>query len=496
MHTAEPDECIVQFRHAGGKRPLPIGQRKAQVPGEPARYSPVQPLVEPILMHSAPMMDTGGVRQQHDVDLLSTSTLGSLLHMGSPAPTLEAALSMPFLFAQDAPHASQNYSNTSDDQSQGLLGTAHSPPGLPSVTPAVQMDAENHTTYTSQTTASPELAESLHSDIGRTLKLAMEQEASSPALLLGRLPSGAHNLPNGQRSYSSEAGSEYLAQSLSGYLSEGAVETLPPGLSQADLQAPAMLAKEWDPPIPKPTAIAELQEALQTSKCSRLFRYPPGAQVLQWSHVERRGFGGQAMFRAVVAFLCDGVGHHVAGHWQRCKKHSRHDAADIFLQIMRRCWARPVPANCGAPSVFVDLGDRLLLAHSRNKAAHHTTASAATLVDLLQETCAQHAETRCAADGVPAEPKWSWQQGGPEAWQALVELPLWGVHYMFAGTVCSSQDQAMKETARRVLWYLGGAAPHVTENTFVPDSSTLLRTECKVSLPPKCWADLVGIEIT
>mmetsp|Transcript_18374 Transcript_18374/g.42906 ORF Transcript_18374/g.42906 Transcript_18374/m.42906 type:complete len:495 (-) Transcript_18374:17-1501(-) len=493
MHTAEPDECIVQFRHASGKRPLPIGQRNGQGTGDAARRSAaVQPVVEPILMPSVP---TCGVVQQHDVDLLSPDTMGSLLDMGSSAPSLEASLSMPMLVGstQHASHARESYKD-SDDQSQVVLGTACSCPGLASVTPSVQMDAG--ITYTKLSTTNPELVETFQSDIGRTLKLAMEQEAASPALLLGRLPSGAHNLPNVQRSYKSEAGSEYLAQSLSGYPSEGAAEALPPGLSQMELQAPnAMLAKEWDPPIPKPTAIAELQEALQTSKCSRLFRYPPGAQVLQWSHVERRGFGGQAMFRAVVAFLCDGIGHHVAGHWQRCKKHSRHDAADIFLQIMRRCWARPVPANCGAPSVFVDLGERLILAH-RHKATQHTPVSAATLVDLLKETCAQHAETRCAADGVPAEPKWSWHQAGPDAWHALVELPLWGVHYMFAGPICNSQELALKETGRRVLWYLGGAPPQVSENTFVPDSSTLLRTECKVALPPKCWGDLVGIEIT
>eukprot|EP00971_Amphidinium_carterae_P229226 4547459-Amphidinium_carterae.1 len=82
-----------------------------------------------------PSVPTCGVVQQHDVDLLSPDTMGSLLDMGSSAPSLEASLSMPMLVGstQHASHARESYKD-SDDQSQVVLGTACSCPGLASVT--------------------------------------------------------------------------------------------------------------------------------------------------------------------------------------------------------------------------------------------------------------------------------------------------------------------------------------------------------------------------
>mmetsp|Transcript_11109 Transcript_11109/g.20197 ORF Transcript_11109/g.20197 Transcript_11109/m.20197 type:complete len:545 (-) Transcript_11109:132-1766(-) len=252
----------------------------------------------------------------------------------------------------------------------------------------------------------------------------------------------------------------------------------------AHAAAPAIPASQ-EPPLPKATAIAELQEALQTLECSRLFRYPPGAQVLQWSHTERRALGGQAMFRAVVAFLRDGVGHHVAGAWQRSKKHSRQDAADVFLQLMRRDWARQAPAGSAAPAIYVDVG-ALLHAH------RSTTLATDNSLQALSQACAERAELRLSVGAPRTDPVWAWQTTGP-SWRALVELPLWGVAHTFSGPVCISPDVARAETAQRVLWYLGGYAP--CEGLYVPDSQGLLGAECRVAPPPKSWADLVGVDI-
>mmetsp|Transcript_14782 Transcript_14782/g.33626 ORF Transcript_14782/g.33626 Transcript_14782/m.33626 type:complete len:543 (-) Transcript_14782:141-1769(-) len=261
------------------------------------------------------------------------------------------------------------------------------------------------------------------------------------------------------------------------------------GMSQpqpqpAQAAAPAIPASQ-EPPLPKATAIAELQEALQTLECSRLFRYPPGAQVLQWSHTERRALGGQAMFRAVVAFLRDGVGHHVAGAWQRSKKHSRQDAADVFLQLMRRDWARQAPAGSAAPAVYVDVG---ALLHAQLS----TTLATENSLQALSQVCAERAELRLSITAPRTDPVWAWQTTGP-SWRALVELPLWGVAHTFSGPVCISPDVARAETAQRVLWYLGGHAP--CEGLYVPDSQGLLGAECRVAPPPKSWADLVGVDI-
>eukprot|EP00971_Amphidinium_carterae_P052251 1028584-Amphidinium_carterae.1 len=37
----------------------------------------------------------------------------------------------------------------------------------------------------------------------------------------------------------------------------------------------------------------------------------------------------EAEFRAVVAFLRDGVAHHVSGEWERSKKLARHDLSTL-----------------------------------------------------------------------------------------------------------------------------------------------------------------------
>jgi len=63
-----------------------------------------------------------------------------------------------------------------------------------------------------------------------------------------------------------------------------------------------------------------------------LFRMPSNCSVLQWEFSTRM-CGSSLEFRATVAFLLDGVPHHVAGIWKLSKKLAQRDAAERALEL-------------------------------------------------------------------------------------------------------------------------------------------------------------------
>mmetsp|Transcript_8234 Transcript_8234/g.14756 ORF Transcript_8234/g.14756 Transcript_8234/m.14756 type:complete len:464 (+) Transcript_8234:142-1533(+) len=233
----------------------------------------------------------------------------------------------------------------------------------------------------------------------------------------------------------------------------------------------------------KSTAIADLQALLQAAETSEHFRYPPGTQVLQWTHSEISSHSGQPTFRAVVAFFRDGVGHHVAGACGRSKRQARQSAADTALALFRCQWAAPpgdAPAAC-----FVDTGALLC---AENTGANKP-ASAADVGEFTM-ACMDGFKGRA---GDPdnsgqswAKPTWSCDSVGPGLWQALVELPLLGVSHTFSGPCCPTQELAIAEAARRILWYLGH--PNY-EGFYIPDGAALLAASCKVPDPPESWTN-------
>eukprot|EP00403_Amphidinium_massartii_P005545 CAMPEP_0178374240 /NCGR_PEP_ID=MMETSP0689_2-20121128/2275_1 /TAXON_ID=160604 /ORGANISM="Amphidinium massartii, Strain CS-259" /LENGTH=467 /DNA_ID=CAMNT_0019994205 /DNA_START=13 /DNA_END=1416 /DNA_ORIENTATION=+ len=272
----------------------------------------------------------------------------------------------------------------------------------------------------------------------------------------------------------------------------------PPGLGvqqqervEAEGGVQAKQAGRFNDSLPpaKSTAIADLQALLQAADHSEHFRYPPGTQVLQWSHSEIANHSGQPTFRAVVAFFRDGVGHHVAGACGRSKRQARQSAADTALALFRCQWAAPpgeYPAAC-----FVDTGALLC-----SEGTGAMKSASAADVGAFTMACMDGFKGRGASAASPAlepayspasQPAWTCDSVGLGVWQALVELPLLGVSHTFSGPRCPTQELAIAEAARRILWYLGHSD---YEGFYQPDGPALLAANCKVPDPPASWMEV------
>lgn len=81
--------------------------------------------------------------------------------------------------------------------------------------------------------------------------------------------------------------------------------------------------------------ISLLQEFVQSS---RLFRGPQHRAILQWNFDNRMADFTTLEFSATVAFLLDGVPHHVSGYWHLSKKNAQRDAAERSLAFFVGCW--------------------------------------------------------------------------------------------------------------------------------------------------------------
>jgi len=170
--------------------------------------------------------------------------------------------------------------------------------------------------------------------------------------------------------------------------------------------------------------IAALQEYVQSSQAVKLLQ---SHSVLQW-HTESQGVKHwECCFRATVAFMLDGVPHHVAGGWERSKKNAQRDAASRALGLFVGRWTE-------------------FLSDSDHEAPRPSDRRYCTLpVEVLSHFVEEEF-------GSPA-PDWSvqWTEDGCKA---FVVVQLLGTPHQFAGSTRTCEVAAMADAARRVLWYL------------------------------------------
>jgi len=205
--------------------------------------------------------------------------------------------------------------------------------------------------------------------------------------------------------------------------------------------------------------ISVLQEFVQ---CSRQFSAPQHRPILQWSFDSRMTALASLEFRGTVAFLLDGVPHHIAGTWHPSKKFAQRDTADRALAFFVGRW-----------------GEQLLSEHKRfGEPKSDVSKTAASDVQVLEDFC--RSSSSCAG----AAPKWS-SRLDERGWSAQAEMPVLGVLHKFAGVAKGTEDAAMEDVARRVLWYL--QCPGY-EDAFAPDAEAPAVTAKEIPAPPAYWA--------
>lgn len=230
-------------------------------------------------------------------------------------------------------------------------------------------------------------------------------------------------------------------------------------------------------------AISLLQEYVQCSSST-----PMDRPVLQWSFCQRSSKGAYE-FRAMVAFVLDGVPHHAAGCWRPTKKNAQRDAANRVLGFLVGAWGEALLVADSVPR-----GD------SRERANTMRGGDEAPFVpecQVLEDFCA-----RCPTFG-GGRPTWSvrWEsnacacccascrscscdEGRRDGCVAEVDLDILGVRHRLAGVPRSNKQDAMADAARRVLWYL--RAPGF-EYTFELDPQAPAFTDRDIPLPPDKW---------
>jgi len=235
--------------------------------------------------------------------------------------------------------------------------------------------------------------------------------------------------------------------------------------------------------LAKAAAIAKLQEMLQSPAHTTRFKFPPGVKVLQWRYVLREEH--RLMFSGVVAFLCNGVPHHIVGSWQTCKKNARQATAEAALAVLRSYQADTAPDEEAVIHVCIDTAALL----TRGEAAR-TTAGAESVQAL-------EARVRKIQEGVvePSERGIRWQcETGQEGtgWQALMTAQTAGLIQTFLGPCLSTADLAYAELARRILWYMGDRN---LNGCYLPNRAALLRARCEVPEAPRTWMSQFGDDI-
>lgn len=203
--------------------------------------------------------------------------------------------------------------------------------------------------------------------------------------------------------------------------------------------------------------ISLLQEFVQ---CSRQFHAPQHRTILQWSFDNRMADFTTLEFRGTVAFLLDGVPHHVAGAWHPSKKFAQRDAAERAL------------------SFFVGKWGEQLLVEQEGGSKPAPSAGGPSEVQILEEFCASYS----ACGGQAPKFTISWDKG---ECSSLAEVVLLDVPHQFLGVPKSTEEAASRDTARRVLWYL--QCPGF-ESAFSPDPRAPAVTAKEIPSPPSNWA--------
>eukprot|EP00933_Yihiella_yeosuensis_P043984 TRINITY_DN3902_c0_g2_i1.p1 TRINITY_DN3902_c0_g2~~TRINITY_DN3902_c0_g2_i1.p1 ORF type:complete len:485 (+),score=93.01 TRINITY_DN3902_c0_g2_i1:155-1456(+) len=208
--------------------------------------------------------------------------------------------------------------------------------------------------------------------------------------------------------------------------------------------------------------ISLLQEFVQ---CSKQFPSPQHRSILQWGFDTRMADFTTLEFRAQVAFLLDGVPHHVAGAWQLSKKLAQRDAAERCLGFFVGSWGTFLMSQADSDN------------HSwSNKVAAESHEDP---VDLLATFC-QHFPP---CEGQKPECSLSWDG---DRCSATLEVNLLGVMHKFAGSQQTSAKEATNDAAKRVLWYL--QCPGF-ENLYEPDPRSQAVVGKELPMPPANWAN-------
>lgn len=204
--------------------------------------------------------------------------------------------------------------------------------------------------------------------------------------------------------------------------------------------------------------ISLLQEFVQ---CSRQFHAPQHRPILQWSYDNRMADFATLEFRATVAFLLDGVPHHVAGAWFASKKIAQRDTAERALSFFVGRW-----------------GEQLFCEQETPPPELPVRSGSKSDAEMLEEFC----RTYSACDDKPLE--WSHASVGSD-FTAQVEISLLGVPHKFAGSAKASPSEAYADVARRVLWYF--ECPGY-EGEFAPDPNAAAVVGKEIPAPPANWA--------
>lgn len=219
-------------------------------------------------------------------------------------------------------------------------------------------------------------------------------------------------------------------------------------------------------------AISQLQEFVQSAK---LHPMPPNCPVLQWSH-DTRMVSMCLEFRATVAFLLDGVPHHVVGSWKHSKKLAQRDTAERTLALFVNRWGdlaaqdmqseRDTDQPVGPSSSEMGTGLKGLILNSMSE------------VEILREYCCQF----LSESVLP--PRWSYMTLNGALHQSFVEVTMFEVPHTFPGIPCDTQEASCIDAARRALWYL--QCPGF-ENLFEPDPDFVKVAAQTIPQAPSNW---------
>mmetsp|Transcript_73415 Transcript_73415/g.215263 ORF Transcript_73415/g.215263 Transcript_73415/m.215263 type:complete len:356 (+) Transcript_73415:47-1114(+) len=206
-------------------------------------------------------------------------------------------------------------------------------------------------------------------------------------------------------------------------------------------------------------AISMLQEFVQ---CSKQFHSPQHRPILQWHFDTRMVDFTTLEFRAVVAFMLDGVVHHTAGTWFQSKKFAQRDAAERALGLFVGRWGEFLLSSQGGQDGNSD---------------HDLNTTSQDEIKVLEAFC------RDAPVCAGGSPKWNVLWQGCQC-RAVIELNLLGVLHKFSGQLHQSEEVAKTDIARRVLWYL--RCPGFDE-AYEPDPYACAATAREIPVPPANW---------
>jgi hypothetical protein len=208
-----------------------------------------------------------------------------------------------------------------------------------------------------------------------------------------------------------------------------------------------------------------LQEFVQ---CSPTFHIPANYPVLQWSFESQMADSATLEFRATVAFLLEGVPHHVAGGWQQKKKDAQRDAAERALSFYKGKSQWAAEAHNGSNSTENSL-DACPSPYTGSRVSREET--------LVEEYC------RTSEMSGNTQPGWSLRWDGAEC-TAILEIALSGVPHKLAGKGRSSEVAARQDVARRALWYLQYPG---FQDCFEPDPLSEAIVSMKIPSAPQHW---------